>query len=52
MTVLQTELFELPISTITPVLDKPYTVIANRYETKIYFTFTHWCVICGSFNCT
>lgn len=39
MTVLQTELFELPIITFTPVSDKTYTVIANRYETKIHF---HW----------
>lgn len=50
--VLQTELFEFPIITNSPVLDKTYAVIANRYETKIYFHFTHWCVICGNVNCT
>lgn len=49
MNVLQTELFEIPIITIIPVLEKTYTMIANRYETKIYF---HWCIICGNVNCT
>lgn len=48
-TVFQTELFELPVVTIAPVLDKTYTVLANKYETKIYFP---WCVICGNVNCT
>lgn len=48
-TVLQTKLFELPVVTITPVLDKTYNVTANKYETKIYF---HRCVICGDVNCT
>lgn len=48
-TLLQIELFEFPIITTTSVLDKTYTVIANRYETKIYF---HSCVIFGNVNCT
>lgn len=38
MTVLQTELFELPIITITPVLNKTHTVIEIDMKQKSILT--------------
>lgn len=52
MIALQTELFDLPITTITFVLYKTYTVITNRNEQIFYFSFAHWCAICVNVNYT
>lgn len=41
MSILQTELFDLPIITITLVLHKTYTVVADKKT--CYFYFAHWC---------
>lgn len=52
MVVLQTELFDLPITIITRVLCETYIVIANGNEQIFYFYFAHCCVICVNINYT